>query len=282
MPPGRKIVMPDAPPAKGVVPEKPANDEVNSAHSDQPRVIEQTSSPKPITDQLGKCQPNRDTGGSKTDPGDPSRLEVSQLYQQRTETRKKWIIGVLGVGFIIVFLFSITEYSVPKAAPSTFSQTQDTPVVQRDRQSTSDMAIALNQAPPNQPPNPMPIQPLQKWSNDVGQVIEASFEGMERSDYVLLKLPNGIVHRYPINRLSPESRQLALNWSAQKILSWNSKNGQMFQASFEGLDGPDYVLFRSTSGTVHKYSLEDLSEESLNQALKLDAVAAQSTQFKVP
>ncbi|MBX7210289.1 MAG: hypothetical protein K1X78_18380 [Verrucomicrobiaceae bacterium] len=51
-----------------------------------------------------------------------------------------------------------------------------------------------------------------KWTNTAGASIEATFEGLEGSDFVLLKVVStGIVHKVPLASLSPESQTLAKN-----------------------------------------------------------------------
>lgn len=65
-------------------------------------------------------------------------------------------------------------------------------------------------APPATPAGAMPA--AQKWSNTTGQTIEATFEGMDGADFVLLKVVStGIVHKVPLANLSPESQTLAKN-----------------------------------------------------------------------
>lgn len=52
----------------------------------------------------------------------------------------------------------------------------------------------------------------QKWKNTAGSEIEAIFEGMDGTDFVLLKVVStGIVHKVPLSSLSPESQTLAKN-----------------------------------------------------------------------
>ena len=52
----------------------------------------------------------------------------------------------------------------------------------------------------------------QKWKNTAGAEIEATFEGMDGTDFVLLKVVStGVVHKVPLASLSPESQTLAKN-----------------------------------------------------------------------
>lgn len=52
----------------------------------------------------------------------------------------------------------------------------------------------------------------QKWTNAAGSEIEATFEGMDGTDFVLLKVVStGIVHKVPLSSLSAESQTLAKN-----------------------------------------------------------------------
>lgn len=51
-----------------------------------------------------------------------------------------------------------------------------------------------------------------KWTNAAGKEIEATFEGMDGTDHVLLKVTaTGIVHKVPLAGLSPESQAMAKN-----------------------------------------------------------------------
>ena len=52
----------------------------------------------------------------------------------------------------------------------------------------------------------------QKWTNAAGKMIEATFEGLDGTDSVLLKVvATGIVHKVPLASLSPESQAMAKN-----------------------------------------------------------------------
>ncbi len=52
----------------------------------------------------------------------------------------------------------------------------------------------------------------QKWKNTTGTEIEAVFEGMDGTDFVLLKVvATGTVHKVPLASLSPESQTMAKN-----------------------------------------------------------------------
>lgn len=52
----------------------------------------------------------------------------------------------------------------------------------------------------------------QKWTNTAGAEIEATFEGMDGTDFVLLKVVStGVVHKVPLASLSAESQTLAKN-----------------------------------------------------------------------
>ena len=68
-------------------------------------------------------------------------------------------------------------------------------------------------APAATPGAPAAAAPaVQKWKNAAGTEIEATFEGMEGADFVLLKVVStGLVHKVPLTSLSPESQTLAKN-----------------------------------------------------------------------
>lgn len=66
-------------------------------------------------------------------------------------------------------------------------------------------------APASTPPAAGGAAP-QKWTNAAGSEIEATFEGLEGADFVLLKVVStGIVHKVPLANLSPASQTLAKN-----------------------------------------------------------------------
>lgn len=65
---------------------------------------------------------------------------------------------------------------------------------------------------PAAPGAPATAAAPQKWKNAAGSEIEATFEGMDGTDFVLLKVVStGIVHKVPLSSLSPESQTLAKN-----------------------------------------------------------------------
>jgi mono/diheme cytochrome c family protein len=67
-------------------------------------------------------------------------------------------------------------------------------------------------ATPAAPGAPATAAAPQKWKNAAGSEIEATFEGMEGTDFVLLKVVStGVVHKVPLSSLSPESQTLAKN-----------------------------------------------------------------------
>lgn len=47
------------------------------------------------------------------------------------------------------------------------------------------------------------------WTNSAGKSLQASFEGMDGADRVLLKAEDGTVYTYPLANLSPESQEAA-------------------------------------------------------------------------
>lgn len=47
------------------------------------------------------------------------------------------------------------------------------------------------------------------WTNNAGKSLQASFEGMDGTDRVLLKAADGTVYTYPMADLSPESQEAA-------------------------------------------------------------------------
>lgn len=67
-------------------------------------------------------------------------------------------------------------------------------------------------APASAPPAAAGAAVAQKWTNAAGAEIEATFEGMDGTDFVLLKVVStGIVHKVPLSSLSPASQTLAKN-----------------------------------------------------------------------
>ena len=84
---------------------------------------------------------------------------------------------------------SFTAGGAPPAAPTAAPTTPSTP-----------------------PAAPAAAATPQKWTNTAGSVIEATFEGMDGPDRVLLKVvATGVVHTVPLASLSPESQALARN-----------------------------------------------------------------------
>jgi mono/diheme cytochrome c family protein len=67
-------------------------------------------------------------------------------------------------------------------------------------------------APAATPAAPVAAAGPQKWKNSAGTEIEATFEGMDGTEFVLLKVVStGVVHKVPLTSLSPESQTLAKN-----------------------------------------------------------------------
>ena len=65
-------------------------------------------------------------------------------------------------------------------------------------------------ATPTTAPTPGGAPAPQKWTNAGGQEIEATFEGMQGTDTVLLKVVStGVVHAVPLANLSAASQELA-------------------------------------------------------------------------
>jgi hypothetical protein len=65
-------------------------------------------------------------------------------------------------------------------------------------------------APTGAPATPGGAPAAQKWTNAAGKEIEATFEGMQGADTVLLKVTStGLVHAVPLSSLSAESQELA-------------------------------------------------------------------------
>lgn len=52
------------------------------------------------------------------------------------------------------------------------------------------------------------LPPIMRWTNAEGKAIKAGFERLE-GDSVVLKMPDGKFVKYPLAKLSPESKQLA-------------------------------------------------------------------------
>lgn len=76
-------------------------------------------------------------------------------------------------------------------------------------------AAPATTAAPAAPDAPAPVATAgapQKWTNTAGTELEATFEGMDGADFVLLKVVStGVVHKVPLSSLSPESQTLAKN-----------------------------------------------------------------------
>lgn len=71
---------------------------------------------------------------------------------------------------------------------------------------------APSAAPASAPPAAGGAPVAQKWTNAAGAEIEATFEGMDGTDFVLLKVVStGVVHKVPLASLSPASQTLAKN-----------------------------------------------------------------------
>ena len=72
-------------------------------------------------------------------------------------------------------------------------------------------ATTATPAAPGAPAATTAVAP-QKWKNAAGSEIEATFEGMDGTDFVLLKVvASGVVHKVPLASLSAESQALAKN-----------------------------------------------------------------------
>lgn len=111
---------------------------------------------------------------------------------------------------------------------------------------------------------------MRRWTNDEGKVIEAVFQGWDGSDHILMKLSDGVIYRYPFEKLSPLSKQLARNNGTPQLLKWTNHFGKEIFAAFEGI-GDDFVLLGTNGGLIHQYPLKDLSPESQKQALQIAA-----------
>ena len=84
--------------------------------------------------------------------------------------------------------------------------------IQEGANFTPGAAPAAPSATPAAPGAPVTAGAPQKWKNTAGSEIEATFEGMDGTDFVLLKVvATGIVHKVPLASLSPESQTLAKN-----------------------------------------------------------------------
>lgn len=71
-------------------------------------------------------------------------------------------------------------------------------------------APAVTATPAPAPPTGAAV--AQKWTNLQGKTIEATYEGMDGPNNVLLRVvATGVVHTVPLSSLSPESQQLARN-----------------------------------------------------------------------
>lgn len=66
-------------------------------------------------------------------------------------------------------------------------------------------------AAPAAAPAPAPGAPtagaMATWTNAAGKSLQASFQGMDGADRVLLKAEDGTVYTYPVADLSPESQE---------------------------------------------------------------------------
>jgi hypothetical protein len=64
-------------------------------------------------------------------------------------------------------------------------------------------------APPAAPAAAPAAGGVVAWTNNAGKTLQASFQGMDGADRVLLKAEDGTVYTYPMANLSPESQEQA-------------------------------------------------------------------------
>jgi hypothetical protein len=269
---GRKITLPEAPPKMA------AKESVR----DQKSKLVEVENKSPSTSHPTKSQPSSNEKFFPDVRGKSEKNIEAPDNIQRQQRRKdpipilKWICLTILAGFVITYLL----------APP-IHQPVDLGIHANDQ-------VQIPHSPEQKlPPSPTHIQTatgatrlhsepkipadknskkLHRWTNVEGLVIEASFEGLEGKDHVLLRLSTGSLHKYPLNKLSPISRNLAQNNGTPKLWIWKNQNGKIIEASFEGLDGVDYVLLGLTNGQIHRYPIDGLSPECQRLALQLSAM----------
>ena len=272
---GLKITLPEAPPVMA------------ARERDQKSAHIEVENKSPNTSQNTKKQPSSKEDYSLGVGGKSEKiLEALDAFQGQQRGNNPfpvliWICLTVVAGIVITYLLAppihrpvdleITtndQFQFPQTTkqklPGSPTQMQ-TPIGETPLYSEQKILADINS------------KKLHKWTNAEGLVIEATFEGLEGKDHVLLRLPTGTLHKYPLNRLSAISRSLALNNGEPKLWEWENQHGKIVEASFEGLDGVDYLLLGLTNGQTHKYPIEHLSPESQKLALRLSAMLEAST-----
>ncbi len=269
---GRKITLPEAPPKMA------AKESVR----DQKSELVEVENKSPSTSHPTKTQPSSKENFSPDVSGKSEKIIEALDNVERHQRRKdpirisKWICLTILAGFVITYFLAPTIQQPVDLGIHANDQVQ---IPQAPEQKlppspthtkTSTGATRLHSEPKNLADQNS--KKLHRWTNIEGLVIEATFEGLEGKDHVLLRLATGSLHKYPLNKLSPNSRNLAQNNGTPKLWIWKNQNGKIIEASYEGLDGVDYILLGLTNGQTHRYPIEGLSPESQRLALQLSAM----------
>lgn len=158
-----------------------------------------------LKQRCGDCH----TTGSKKPKGDfaINRLEDMQKQVKGGEPQKSSLL-------ICITLPEDDEDVMPPKGKGKVTPQEVATIRQWIQEGASFTAGATPPAPaaaPTAPGAPAAGAP-QKWKNTAGAEIEATFEGMDGTDFVLLKVVStGVVHKVPLASLSPESQTLAKN-----------------------------------------------------------------------
>ncbi len=209
---------------------------------------------------------------------------TDEEFTTEAQTIPRWFVFICVLA-ILGAVFFIAELGVfsGRSGGSSGTPSSRAPTNNATSLPTPSSTIAFNMVAPGspQPPRRETISSkvpgmMRRWTNGEGKVIEAAFEGWDGSDHILLQLPDGIIHRYPLERLSPLSKQLANNNGIPKVLTWMNRSGKEILATFEGLS-VDHVLLGTADGLTHEYPLEQLSPGSQKQALNISAMLDAST-----
>jgi hypothetical protein len=272
---GRKITLPEAPPAMA------------AREREQKSALVEVENKSPNTSHNTKIQPSSKEDFSPGVEGKSDKiLEALDTFQSQQRGNNPfpvliWTCFTIIAGFVITYLLAPPIHRPVDLGIPTNDQVQIPQTVEQKLPGApTQMQTPIDEMPLYSEPKKLTdnnSKNLHKWTNAEGLVIEATFEGLEGKDHVLLRLPTGTLHKYPLNKLSAISRNLALNNGEPKLWKWENQQGKIVEASFEGLDGVDYLLLGLTNGQTHKYPIENLSPESQKLALRLAAMLEASS-----
>lgn len=266
---GRKITLPEAPPAMA------------AREREQKSALVEVENKSPHTSHNTKIEPSPKEDFSQSVEGKSEKiLEASNTFQSQQPGNNPFpalmICLTLVAGFVIIYLLAQPIDRPVNLGISTNDEVQISQTAEQQLPgSPTQMQTPIVETPLYSEPKKIAdksFKTMLKWTNAEGVVIEATFEGLEGKDHVLLRLPTGTLHKYPLNKLSAISRNLALNNGVPKLWKWENQQGKIIEASFEGIDGVDYLLLGLTNGQTHKYPIENLSPESQKLALRLAAM----------